>query len=78
MLNKVDKEKLLYHFLNQISGDFENYRNLCSHHKWNMVPCDFEKDRTELKKELYQFFTICFISVNDFLIAMAILYFYHF
>jgi len=37
-----------------------------------------KEDRTELQKQLYQFFTMCFIAVNDFLIAMAILYFYYF
>ena len=36
------------------------------------------QDRTQLQKEIYQFFTMAFISLNDFLIALSLLYFFDF
>ena len=36
------------------------------------------QNRTELQKQLYQFFTMAFISLNDFLIALLLLYFFDF
>ena len=36
------------------------------------------QNRTNLQKDIYQFFTMAFISLNDFLIALSLLYFFDF